>query len=324
VPIGILGVGSHVPAHVIDNRQISRWVGRSEEWVLERTGIEERRYAEPGTATSDMALPAAQQALDALPDARTRLELLVVATCTPDVPQPATAAILQHKLGLRSIPAFDVNSVCTGFLFAVEIARCMLRAGGYALVVGADMFSRLMDRSDRRTVSLFGDGAGAVLLGEVPDGYGILSTSIVTEGESHRAVGVAAGGTRTPLDQRAIEAGEHFFHMDGQAAKNFVFTAMPKLVDEVLAKSGMTVHEVDRFIFHQANKRMLEAIARDMGVAPSRMPLTATRYGNTAAASIPLTLHEAHRDSPIQRGERLVLAGVGGGFSAGATTVVWY
>jgi 3-oxoacyl-(acyl-carrier-protein) synthase III len=299
----------------------------SEEWIWERTGIRERRYAEPGVATSDMALHAAQQALRARPDARSKLELIIVATCTPDVPQPATAAILQHKLGVKSIPAFDINSVCTGFLFAVEIARSMLCTafrGGYALVVGADMFSVLMDRSDRKTVSLFGDGAGAVLLGEVPDGYGFLSSSIVTDGDEHRAVGVDAGGTRTPLDQRAIDAGEHFFHMDGAAAKNYVFTTVPKLIDGVLSESGFGLCGVDRFIVHQANGRMLETLARDMGVAEHQLEITATRYGNTAAASIPLTLHESHRRRPIQRGERLVLAGAGGGLSAGAAALVWY
>ncbi|MGX7825821.1 3-oxoacyl-ACP synthase III family protein [Actinokineospora sp. 24-640] len=325
--MGVIGLGSHVPSRVITNRQISAWTGVTEDWVWERTGIRERRYAEPGTATSDLAWHAARQALDAHPDARGRLALLIVATCTPDVPQPATAAILQHKLGVRSIPAFDVNSVCTGFLFAVDVAISMLRTsyrGGYGLVVGADMFSVLMDRGDRRTVSLFGDGAGAVLLGEVPAGYGFQATAIVTDGDGHRVVGVDAGGTRTPLDARAIAAGEHHFHMDGRAAKDYVFTTMPKLIDGVLADSRIDPSDVDRYIVHQANGRMLAALARQMGVPAERVEITATHYGNTAAASIPLTLHASHRRRPIQRGERLVLAGAGGGLSAGAATLVWH
>jgi 3-oxoacyl-(acyl-carrier-protein) synthase III len=327
MPIGIVGLGSYVPERVIDNRQISAWTGMSADWVWERTGILERRYADAGTATSDLALPAARQALAARPDAGRRLDLLIVATCTPDVPQPATAAILQHKLGLHGVPAFDINAVCTGFMFAIETARSMLQTsfpGGYALVVGADMFSVLMNRGDRRTVSLFGDGAGAVLLGEVPAGYGFQSSAMETDGDLHRTVGVDAGGTWIPWDDKAVAAGQHYFHMDGLAAKNYVFSTMPKLIESVLAGCGADLDGVDRFILHQANGRMLESLVRGMGVDADRVPVTATHYGNTAAASIPLTLCESDRRNPVRRGERLVLAGAGGGLSAGATTLVWY
>ncbi|GDY33153.1 SDR family oxidoreductase [Gandjariella thermophila] len=249
MPVGVIGLGSHVPDRVISSADISRWTGASEDWVRERTGVLQRRYAEPGTTTSDLAVPAARQVLDANPDAAGRLTAIIVATCTPDVPQPATAAILQHKLGLRSVPAFDVNAVCSGFLYAMTVGESMVsgRFGdGYVLVVGADMFSTIMDRADRRTVSLFGDGAGAVLLGQVPDGYGVLASRLLTDGEYHPYVEVPAGGTRIPLDERARRAGEHLFRMDGRAVKDYALTTLRKVIEQALGDCGLDLDDIDR------------------------------------------------------------------------------
>jgi 3-oxoacyl-[acyl-carrier-protein] synthase-3 len=325
--LGIVGLGAHVPDRVIDNRRIAEWTGATAEWVVERTGVLERRYAEPGTPTSDLALPAARAALDARDDARARLDVLVLATCTPDSPQPATAAVLQHKLGLNWVPAFDVNAVCSGFLYALEVAECMLRMRGedrYGLVVAADMFSSVMDRTDRRTVSLFGDGAGAVLLGPVPDGYGLHATSLLTDGAGHEVVGVAAGGTQLPLSADARAAGLHHFRMDGRGAKDFVFTALPKVIDQVLGDAGLGRQDIDRYIFHQANGRMLEMLATELGIDRDRVEITADCYGNTASASVPVTLAAAHARKPLRRGEKIVLAAAGGGLTAGATVLTWY
>ncbi|MEU7163416.1 ketoacyl-ACP synthase III [Streptomyces morookaense] len=327
MPIGVLSIGSHVPERVITNQDISAWAGTSPEWIEERTGVLERRYAEPGTTTSDMAAVAATQALDAAGVNRERIGALVVATCTPDVPQPSTAAVLQSKLGLRSVPSFDVNAVCSGFLYALTVAEGLLTTrmrGEQALVVGADMFSTIMDRSDRRTVSLFGDGAGAVVLGEVPEGYGIGATRLVTDGELHHYVGVDAGGTRIPLDECARAEGAHLFHMDGRSVRDYALTTLDKLVGETLGDTGISLDGVDRFILHQANTRLLETFAREAGVDDDRLVLTAPELGNTAAASVPLTLHAAHRRRPLERGERLLLASVGGGMTAGAMLLTWY
>jgi 3-oxoacyl-(acyl-carrier-protein) synthase III len=328
MPVGILSIGSHVPDRVVTNHDISTWAGVTEEWVAERTGVLERRYAQPGTATSDLALPAARQALDgAGPEVRERLAALVVATCTPDVPQPATAAILQHKLGLAALPAFDINAVCSGFLYGLTVGEGLLSSrhhGAYALLVGADMFSSIMNRGDRRTVSLFGDGAGAVLLGEVPEGYGVQAVRLVTDGEFHHYVGVEAGGTRTPLDERARTAGEHLFHMDGRAVRDYALVTLDKLTGQTLGDCGLRTDQVDRFVFHQANTRLLETFVAESGIDPERVVYTAPQFGNTAAASIPLTLHAAHRVRPLQRGERLLLASVGGGMTAGAALLTWY
>ncbi|MHA6761712.1 3-oxoacyl-ACP synthase III family protein [Streptacidiphilus sp. PAMC 29251] len=328
MPVGILSIGSAVPDRVITNQQISAWSGAGEEWITERTGVLERRYAEPGTATSDLALPAARAALDGVgPEVAEGLSALIVATCTPDVPQPSTAAILQHKLGLHSIPSFDVNAVCSGFLFGLTVAEGLLgtrHLGGYVLLVGADKFSSIMDPTDRRTVSLFGDGAGAVVLGEVPEGYGIRATNLVTDGESHHLVGVEAGGTRTALDARARTAGEHLFRMDGRAVRDYAMSTLHKLVGRTLEDAAVDLADVDRFIFHQANTRLLEAFAAEAGIDPAKIQMTAPSLGNTAAASVPLTLHAAHRARPLERGERLLLASVGGGMTAGATLLTWY
>ncbi|MFJ1764730.1 3-oxoacyl-ACP synthase III family protein [Amycolatopsis sp. NPDC088138] len=321
--VGIRGLGSYVPPRVITNAEISAWTGAPEQWIVERTGIHERRYAAEGQTTSDLAAPAARQALG---EARDGLEALIVATCTPDVPQPATAAILQHKLGLRGVPAFDVNAVCAGFVFSLVIAGRMLagRDHASALVIGADMFSVLMDHSDRRTVSLFGDGAGAVLLGDVPDGYGILASRLVTDGEHHEEVGVAAGGTRTPLDSAARAAGEHYFRMNGPMVRDYVITTLRKLVQEVVDDCGLRLADIDRFVVHQANSRMLEALAADLGVDPERLPMTIERCGNTAGASVPLTLHRSHQARPLRRGDHVLVAAAGGGLCAGAAVIRWH
>lgn len=328
--VGFLGLGGYVPPLVIDNAQIAEWAQVEESWIVERTGVLERRYREPGTTTSDLALNAAREALAARPEAADRLGLIVVGTSTPDQPQPSTAAILQDKLALSGIPAFDVNAVCSGFIYALAVADSMMSArlsgqgGPYALVVGADIYSAMMDRADRRTVSLFGDGAGAVLLGPVPDGYGVLDWRLVTNGEHRDLVEVAAGGTRQPLDAQARDAGDHLFRMKGRPVREYAMRTIPKVIGEALDSAGLRLDQVDRLILHQANTRMVEDCYREMRIDPDRVPLTAPHFGNTAAASIPLTLRAEHRRRPFQRGELLVLAGVGGGMTAGAVVVRWY
>ncbi|MFC8506976.1 3-oxoacyl-ACP synthase III family protein [Streptomyces sp. NPDC057411] len=328
MPVGVLSIGSYTPDTVVDNQQISAWTGMPESWVTERTGVLTRRYAEPGTTTSDLALHAAREALEGVSDeVRERLGALVVATSTPDVPQPSTAAILQHKLGLSTLPAFDINAVCSGFLYGLSVAEGLLKAGRHGrhvLLVGADMFSTIMDRSDRRTVSLFGDGAGAVLLGEVPEGYGLQSVHLVTDGEFHHYVGVEGGGTRTPLDAEAREAGKHYFRMDGRAVRDYALAVLAKLTAQTLDDTGLALEDIDRFVFHQANTRLLETFVKEAGIDPDRVAYTAPHLGNTVAASVPLTLHATHRERPLQRGERVLMASVGGGMTAGAALLNWY
>ncbi|MGW3567681.1 3-oxoacyl-ACP synthase III family protein [Streptomyces sp. NPDC000941] len=327
MPTGIISIGSHIPDHVVGNDQIAEWAGVSEEWIHERTGILERRYASTGTATSDLAVHAVRQIFSECDGAAELIDALILATCTPDVPQPATAAIVQHKLGLRVMPAFDVNAVCSGFLYGMAVADGLRSASPdteHVLVVGADMFSTIMDRTDRSTVSLFGDGAGAVLLGPVPEGYGLLAMRTISDGALHHLVGVPAGGTALPLDRAALQSGQNFLKMDGRAIRQYVHTTLPKIVDQVLDDAGLDLGGIDRFIFHQANPRLLESFADMTGIDRKRMPLTAPHLGNTAGASIPVTLCAADRDRPLERGENLLLASIGGGMNAAAALVRWY
>jgi 3-oxoacyl-(acyl-carrier-protein) synthase III len=327
MPTGIISIGSHVPDHVVGNDKIAEWAGVSEEWIHERTGIRERRYARTGTATSDLAVHAVRQIFAECDGAAELTDALILATCTPDVPQPATAAIVQGKLGLRAVPAFDVNAVCSGFLYGMAVAdglRSALPEAEHILVVGADMFSTIMDRTDRSTVSLFGDAAGAVLLGPVPEGYGLLAMRMISDGALHHLVGVPAGGTALPLDRAALRSGQHFLKMDGRAIRQYVHSTLPKVVNQVLDDAGLGLGSVDRFIFHQANTRLLESFADIAGIDRKRMPLTAPHLGNTAGASIPVTLCAADRDRPLERGENLLLASIGGGMSAAAALVRWY
>ncbi|MEU3934420.1 ketoacyl-ACP synthase III [Streptomyces sp. NPDC029044] len=328
MPIGILRLGAHLPPTVVDNAAIAAWSGTTEQWIDERTGIRERRYADPGVATSDLALAAS---LDLLGEDRTAwpdIDAVIVATSTPDQPQPSTAAVLQHGLGLPSGGfAFDVNAVCSGFLFGLTVGEGLLAhrmKGRSALVVAADMYSRIMNREDRRTVSLFGDGAGAALIGPVPEGFGLHASRLVTDGELSSLVRVPAGGTVRPLDPEAYAAGDHLFRMDGRRVRDYVVTTLPKLVQEVLDEAELTLGDIDRVVFHQANTRLLEHCTDMLGLDPARVPLTAPRYGNTGAASIPVTLHDSHLRQPLLRGERILLAGVGGGMTAGAAVLTWY
>lgn len=327
--VGITAIGAHVPPQIVDNNQIGEWTGVSPERISERTGIGTRRYARPGTVTSDLAAAAVRDLFAGQPQAREQVDVIVLATSTPDQPQPATAAILQHKLGLSPVPAFDINAVCSGFVYAFAVTVGLLDPdrgglGRSGLVVGADMYSTIVDRADYRTVSLFGDGGGAVLLSPVPDGYGVLATRLATHGEYWPLVEVAAGGTREPADERARAAGRQLFRMDGRAVRDYAAHHVPKVVTETLSEAGLAAGDLDRVVVHQGNTRLVEMLARELDVDLTRVPLTAPRFGNTGAASIPITLHAANAQRPFERGERVLLAAVGGGMTVGATVLVWY
>jgi 3-oxoacyl-(acyl-carrier-protein) synthase III len=326
--IGITGIGAYLPETVIDNETISGWTGASETWIAERTGVTERRYADPKQATSDLALHACLTALTQHPEVKAEdLELIVVGTSTPDQPQPSTATILQDKLGLRDMPAFDLNAVCTSFLYALSIAHSWLahrRPDGYALIVGADCYSTLMNRSDRRTVTLFGDGAGAALLGPVPSGFGLRASRLAAHGEHRELVEVIAGGTREPLDVDTLATDRHLFRMKGRAVKKYALENMAAIAAAVLDDAQLDVKDISHFIFHQSNPRLVEAIRDELELDPARVPIIADRYGNTAASSIPLTLAILAREQRLIRGQHVLLAGIGGGMTAGAVVMTWH
>lgn len=326
----IIGIGSWAPPHAVTNYEIQQWTGAQAELIRERTGIEERRYAADSMATSDLAFEAVSQMLKRGPVSLERVSAVIVATSTPDYPQPATASILSAKLGLDGIPAFDITAACSGFVYALAVGDAFLSARDemdYVLVVGADTYSRVMNRTDYRTVSIFGDAAGAVVISRVPFGFGILASCLIGRGRGWNDVMVGAGGSRAPATAELIARGEHFFRMNGRKAREYAMQALPEVIGRTLEKAGIPAAMVDRFIVHQANVRLIEALRKELGIDDGderRCPTTATYFGNTAAASVPFTLDVSHRAHPFQRGERVMLAAVGGGYSAGAVLLNWY
>ncbi len=318
MPSRIAGTGAYLPERIVTNAELATRVATSDEWIRTRTGIRQRHVAADGEATSDLALAASRRALDAAGIAPQDLDLVIVATTTPDMVFPSTACILQHKLGAAGGPAFDVQAVCSGFVYALSIADRMVSAGAArnALVVGAEIYSRILDWNDRGTCVLFGDGAGAVVL--VPsERSGVLATRLHADG-SHSGILCVPGQVR---DGRV--SGTPFVHMDGGHVFKFAVKVLAEVAEETLAQSGMTAGSIDWLIPHQANIRIMDATARKLGVAHDKVVVTVDRHGNTSAASIPLALDEAVRDGRIRAGHQVMMLGVGGGFTWGSAWVRW-
>ncbi|QKW05119.1 beta-ketoacyl-ACP synthase 3 [Streptomyces sp. NA04227] len=326
--IGLLGTGSYLPADRVSNAVVAERAGVTEEWIERKTGIVERRYAADSEATSDLAVEAARAALDAAGIEARQLSWILLATSTPDSPQPATACLVQDRIGAVNAAAFDLNSVCSGFVFGLVTAARLIPGGagagdGYALVIGADTYSRIIDRADRRTAVLFGDGAGAVVLGPVRDGHGLLGWRLTSTGEEHGLIHVPAGGSRLPASEKTVAEGLHHFHMNGRGVSEFVAAQLPAAVREVVEASGLSLDDVDHFVPHQANGVMLRKLLPELGLDSARTHLTVDRHGNTSAASIPVTLDEACRTGAFADGDVLLLTGFGGGMSLGSALLRW-
>jgi 3-oxoacyl-[acyl-carrier-protein] synthase III len=314
----IAGTGRYLPQRVVSNDELAQRVATSDEWIRIRTGIRQRHIAADDEETSDLALRASQQALDAASLRPGDVDLIVVATTTPDMVFPSTACILQAKLGARGGAAFDVQAVCSGFVYALAIADRMI-AGGLArnaLVVGAEIYSRILDWSDRGTCVLFGDGAGAVVL--LPSTEpGILSAHLHADGHYKDILCVPGQVSRGGV------TGAPFVHMDGHAVFKFAVKVLADVAHEALEANGKTSADIDWLIPHQANIRIMDATAKRLGVGPDRVISTVDMHANTSAASIPLALDVAVRDGRIRTGQHLMLVGVGGGFTWGSVYVRW-
>lgn len=310
----LIGTGSYLPGNPVSNADLAaRGIDTNDEWIVTRTGIRSRHLAEPGVTSSELGLIAAQRALDMAGVAATDLDLIVVATSTPDFIFPSTACIIQGKLGNRGAAAFDVQAVCAGFTYALGIAEKFIASGSHkkALVIGAEVFSRILDWNDRGTCVLFGDGAGAVVL-EASETPGILATAMHADGSQFGILNVPgqiSGGQVT---------GDPFLRMDGQAVFKFAVKVLAEVAGEVCAAASLRTADVDWLIPHQANIRIIEATGKKLGVDREKVIISVDRHGNTSAASVPLALDEAVRDRRIQRGQKVLVEGVGGGFTWGA------
>ncbi|MBS0325551.1 MAG: ketoacyl-ACP synthase III [Proteobacteria bacterium] len=318
MPSRIAGTGRYLPAQVLTNAELSRRVNTSDAWIRERTGIGQRHIAGPGEQTSDLALAAAREALAAASVTAAEIDLIVVATTSPDMVFPSTACIVQDKLGAHGGPAFDVQAVCSGFVYALAVADRMVADGlaRNALVVGAEIYSRILDWNDRGTCVLFGDGAGAVVL--VPSAKpGILSSHLHADGR-YRNILCVPGQV-----QSGAVTGTPYVQMDGPGVFKFAVRVLAESALEALAANGMTAADVDWLIPHQANVRIMDATARRLGLAHERVVSTVDLHANTSAASIPLALDVAVRDGRIQPGQHVLLLGVGGGFTWGSVLLRW-
>jgi 3-oxoacyl-[acyl-carrier-protein] synthase-3 len=309
----IVGTGSYLPARVVRNDEFSARLETSDAWIRERTGIVERRIADASQASSDLALEASRQALEAANVTASDIDLIVVATSTPDYIFPSTACLLQAKLGVAQCPAFDVQAVCSGFVYALATADNFIRGGSVklALVVGAEVFSRILDWNDRGTCVLFGDGAGAVVLA-ASDAPGIHAAVLRADGRHSGILSVpgnVCGG-------RIV--GSPFLQMAGNQVFKFAVRVLDEVARETVAAAGMQLSDIDWLIPHQANVRILEATARKLGLPLERLVVTVDHHGNTSAASVPLALDEWLRAGKIRAGDRVMLQGVGGGFTWGA------
>ena len=316
----IAATGSYLPGAPVSNDDlVARGINTSDEWIVERTGIRTRHLASPDERCSDLALTAAQRALETAGLTAADIDLVIVATSTPDFIFPSTAALLQAKLGMsHGAPAFDVQAVCSGFVYALTVAEKFICSGSHqrALVIGAEVFSRILDWTDRGTCVLFGDGAGAVIL-EAASEPGILASALHADGSHHTILNVPGSVACGQV------TGDPFLRMDGQAVFRFAVRALSDVALEVIQAASLQVADVDWLIPHQANRRIMQATAKRLGLDDAHVIETVSQHGNTSAASVPLALDLAVRDGRVQRGQRVLLEGVGGGFTWGATLLTF-
>ncbi len=325
--IGIIGLGKSLPKMLVTNDDlVKRGVATTNEWIIERTGIKERYISDENTSTSDLAFEAAKQAIKNASLSEKDIDLIIVATTSPDyLAFPSTASILQDRLGLNHIPAFDLSAACTGFCYALTTASAYISAGlsKKALVIGADCLTKLTNWDDRSTCVLFGDGAGAVVLGGVEEGYGILSSSLHSDGSAAQCLKINSGGTRNPLTPSSLEKNDHKIYMEGKTVFKKVVQELVPCIKQTIEKANLSLSDIDFFIPHQANIRIIEHAREKIGLTKEQVYVNIEKYGNTSAASIPIALCDASYEGKIKDGNIVLIAGFGAGFAWGANLMKW-
>ena len=314
----IVGTGGYLPAKILTNLELEKTIDTSDEWIYTRTGIRQRHIAAEGECSSDLALVASRKAIAAAGISAQDIGLIIVATTTPDMIFPSTACILQAKLGIKNCPAFDVQAVCSGFIYGLSVADLFMRSGQSqcALVVGAEIYSRILDWKDRGTCVLFGDGAGAVVL-KASDTPGILSSHLHADGSYQNILSVPGSVCGGKIE------GRPFLQMEGNAVFKFAVKVLDEIVEETLIYNNLQKSDIDWLIPHQANIRIIRSTAKKLGISMEKVVVTVDRHANTSAASIPLALDEAVRDGRIRSGQHVLLEGVGGGITWGAVLIKW-
>ena len=325
-PVGIIGTGSYVPERILTNADLEKIVDTSDAWIRERTGIEERRIAPEGVGTSFLATEAAKKALAAANTTAEELDLIIVATLTPDKMIPSTACIVQANLGAMNAAAFDIEAACSGFVMATITAANYVAMGMYkkVLVIGGEVLSGILNWNDRNTCVLFGDGAGAAVIGEVEEGYGFLGFDMGADGTGGKFLQVPIGGSETRLTAENIDDSERFVHMDGKEVYKFAVKVMGNTAVHALERANLTIDDIDYFVPHQANIRIIESAAKRLKLPNEKVFVNLPKYGNTSAASVPLALDEAVRGGHIHKGDTVVLAGFGAGLTWAGLVMKWY
>ncbi len=325
-PVKLAGLSTFVPPHVLTNDDLEKLVETSNEWILQRTGIRERHIVDPGMATSDLAEPAARQAIAEAGLTPEDIGFIVVGTTTPDTIFPSTACVLQAKIGATRAWGFDLGAACSGFTYSLTVGWKMVASGAvdHALVVGADVMSSIIDYTDRSTCVLFGDGAGAVVLSAAePDEPCLIDFLHEIDGKGGPALCMPAGGSRRPASHETVDQRQHYVKQDGQAVFKFAVKKSGEIAQRLLERHNLTGADLDLFVSHQANRRIIEATAERIGLAPEKVVINLERYGNTTAGTIPLALADARKEGRLKRGDLVLLTSVGAGFTVGSVLLRW-
>lgn len=321
----ISALGTYVPPRLLTNADLEKMVETTDQWILERTGIRERHIVDKGVATSDLGFEAAKNALAERGIEASDLDAIIVATVTPDMLFPCSACLVQHKLGAKQVWGFDLNAACSSFVYALQVGTRFVASGAHkkVMVIGADVMSSIIDYTDRATCVIFGDGAGAVILEPAEDSLGVIDFLHEVDGSGGCSLYMPGGGSLHPSSHETVDQKMHYVHQDGQAVFKFAVRKMAELCEKLLERNGLTGKDIDAFIPHQANKRIITATADRLGMAMEKVIIDIDRYGNTTSATIPLAMSTARKEGKLKRGDLVLLASVGAGFTVGTTLLRW-